>query len=286
MINFTRNPKLYFIPALIVGLTVMFFGCEGPAGETGPAGSEGLQGLPGADANETCKVCHNDGDEPIKVRQIQWAASTHATGGNFIRNDTDCAPCHTSQGFLEVVATGDDTTVVAIANPAPQNCRTCHTIHTNYDATDWANTKTTAVAPMIAPAASIDIGKGNLCAQCHQPRVPEQGIPAIDAATDALYTPVAADSVDSKYWGIHYGLQGTVLAGVGGWRYDGTAGYTDDAHTTMVTDGCVTCHMADPPYAGNVGGHTMNVSYTYHGSAKFNLNGCSGGTCHTVGTEA
>ncbi len=269
MINFTRNPKLYFIPALIVGMTVMFFGCEGPEG---PAGSEGLQGLPGADANETCKVCHSDGDEPIKVRQLQWAASTHATGGNFERNDTDCAPCHTSQGFLEVVATGADTTVADISNPAPQNCRTCHQIHSTYTWADFALTDTTAFTPRIDLTASIDIGKGNLCARCHQPRLPDP-MPTV-GGSDVV--------IGSKYWGPHYGAQGAILAGVGGYEVTGSP-YTNSSHTAAITDGCVTCHMADA-YGIKAGGHTMNVSYDYYGTVV-NQAGCLA-ACHPEGEDA
>ncbi len=269
MINITRNPKLYFIPALIVGMAIMFFGCEGPAGETGPAGSEGLQGLPGADANETCKVCHNETDV-IVAKQDQWAASGHATGGHsYYGYRVGCAPCHTSQGFLEVVSTGDDTTVAVIPDPAQQNCRTCHKIHDAYDENDWALTTTTAVVPMIDATASIDIGDGNLCANCHQAR-PED-VPAANATV--------ADSTDlDSHFGPHYGPQSNILAGISGWEVepDGYMTYANSAHTSLA-DGCITCHMADP-YGAYAGGHTMKIRYIRSDRARFYDEGCV--TCH------
>jgi len=46
----------------------------------------------------------------------------------------------------------------------------------------------------------------------------------------------------------------------------------------MVTDGCVTCHMAKA-YGTQAGGHTMNTSYEYHGDEVPNMAGCE--SCHS-----
>lgn len=268
MINFTRNPKLYFIPALIVGVTVMFFGCEGPEG---PAGADGAAGADGVDANESCKVCHNETDAVV-AKQDQWAASVHATGGHsYYGSRVGCASCHTSQGFLEVVSTGDDTTVAAIPDPAQPNCRTCHKIHNAYDDTDWDLTTTTAVVPLIDATASIDIGYGNLCANCHQAR-PED-VPAANATV--------TDSTDlDSHWGPHHGPQSNVLAGISGWEVepDGYMTYANSAHTGL-DNGCITCHMADA-YGAYAGGHTMKIRYERSGTARFYDEGCV--ACHTT----
>ena len=275
MIRTIRNPRLYFPLVLILSLSAMFFGCEGPAGakgdlgDTGPAGPDGPQGPPGADANENCIVCHNETDV-VAAKKEQWAASVHATGGHsYYGSRTSCAPCHTSQGFLEVVSTGADTTVAAIPDPAQPNCRTCHKIHDAYDENDWDLTTTAAVVPMIDATASIDIGYGNLCANCHQAR-PED-VPAANATV--------ADSTDlDSHFGPHHGPQSNILAGISGWEVKpaGFIAYDDSRHTTL-EDGCITCHMADA-YGAYAGGHTMKIRYVRSDRARFYDEGCV--TCH------
>ncbi|MEE9465453.1 MAG: collagen-like protein [Candidatus Neomarinimicrobiota bacterium] len=275
--------KKFSVLLSLVALAIIFAGCEGPAGADGTAGADGIagvdgtdgtDGLPGVDINETCKVCHADGDTPIKAMQVQWAASLHAGGGNFERNGTSCAPCHVSQGFIEVLSTGADTTVADISNPAPINCRTCHTIHTAYDLTDWAFRVTEAVTTLQDPTATIDLGKANLCASCHQARAAT--IPAVTAAiTDSI-------TVTSSRYGPHHGPQSNLLAGVAaGWKVAGSKTYANSAHTS-ITDGCVACHMADA-YGAQAGGHTMALIYDYHGSDRFNEAGCE--SCHPDGGD-
>lgn len=269
MLRTIINPRLYFPLVLILSLSAMFFGCEGPEGPAGATGADGLAGADGADLNETCIVCHNETDVLV-AKQDQWAASVHATGGHsYYGSRVDCAPCHTSQGFLEVVSTGDDTTVATIPDPAQPNCRTCHKIHDAYDVTDWALTTTTAVVPMIDATASIDIGDGNLCANCHQAR-PED-VPAANATV--------ADSTDlDSHFGPHHGPQSNILAGIGGWEVEpaGYMTYANSAHTSF-PDGCITCHMADA-YGAYAGGHTMKIRYVRSDRARFYDEGCV--TCH------
>jgi len=86
-----------------------------------------------------CTQCHTD-DAGLFAKQVQYASSTHRLGGNFDRNRTSCATCHTHQGFMERVETGSSSTAATIEDPAPLNCRTCHQIHTTYTATDYALT--------------------------------------------------------------------------------------------------------------------------------------------------
>ena len=115
---------------------------------------------------------------------------------------------------------------------------------------------------------TIDIGKGNLCAECHQPMAPT-AVPVVGGADVA---------VTSAYWGLHHGPQGTIMGGTGGYEISGSASYENSAHTTMVTDGCPTCHMATP-YGVQAGGHTMKMGYEYHGHLTPNTAGCE--SCHS-----
>ena len=86
---------------------------------------EGPQGPKGEDGNATCGVCH-DFSETVETKILQWNNSVHATGGNYERNTTECAVCHTSQGFKERILTGAHETAADISDPANINCYTCH----------------------------------------------------------------------------------------------------------------------------------------------------------------
>jgi hypothetical protein len=196
----------------------------------------------------------------------QWAHSTHATGGNYERNAKDCAPCHTSQGFLEIIQTGMMETDVAISNPNPPNCYTCHNIHDTYTTDDWSFTTSDPVEFWINNEVS-DQGKANVCITCHQTRIPD---PLPDPNASGTVT------VSSPYWGPHHGPQGPMFAGTAG--YEVGSGYTNSNHTTMIDNSCVDCHMAEA-YGTQAGGHVMAASYAYHGSTSVLTAGCT--DCHT-----
>jgi hypothetical protein len=249
-------------------------GATGATGATGDTGATGVAGADGADANSTCVDCHDD-DTQIKSRQLQWEASTHAMGGNFERvesnGDTECATCHTHEGFTERMSTGLWETAAVVTNPTPPNCRTCHAIHDTYTEADFAISHTTAF-DLRLDGTTVDFGDGTLCAQCHQPRLPDP-LPVV-GGPDVTIT--------SAYWSLHYGAQGAMLAGTGGYEFPETGNFTyDGAHfhgdVAVNENGCPTCHMATP-YGVQAGGHTMFLSYSYHGSDQPITAGCE--TCH------
>jgi len=272
-----RKITQYLMMALLLTMGIMTSCTKvGPAGPAGKDGTNGTNGTDGTDGTAGCIQCH-DNSQVILAKSLQWEASVHATGGNFERNTTDCAPCHTSQGFLETVAntpaggTRPDTIAeAAIQNPAPQNCFTCHEIHSTYTPTDWTITTADPVK-LFVNGQTVDFGKGNLCANCHQPRVPSP-LPVVGG--DSV-------TITSPYWGVHHGPQAGILGGTGGYTFGKT--YTNSAHTTVVTDGCVTCHMATA-YGTQAGGHQMGMTYLYHGHERINTTGCI--TCHPSGIDA
>ena len=103
----TKNLMKLFLAAVL--LIVLSVACEGPEG---PAGPEGPQGPPGDSyvnwegyaEGIVCAECHNyDYDTTYFVwgRKYQWAISKHAIGGDFERNSSSCAGCHTTEGFIE-----------------------------------------------------------------------------------------------------------------------------------------------------------------------------------------
>lgn len=251
-------------------------GPEGPAGPAGPAGPEGPQGPAGPagqDANENCTQCHND-NITLFATQVQYAQSTHRTGGNFERATTSCAPCHTHQGFLERLETGAQTTAENILDPAPINCRTCHQIHESFTSADYALTASGPVELWNASHGTVDYGDaaGNLCAQCHQARV--LTMPTMGAATV---------SVTSSRYGYHHGPQAQVVGGTGAVEFAGSktvsGGPTSHGNPAANAMACATCHMGQA-YGEQAGGHTWKMKYEYHGSDRENVAGCNVSGCH------
>jgi len=251
-----------FLLALgLLATIIIVAGCQGPAGAQGVAGPAGPAGSAGSVATDECSDCHND-TTLVKARQVQWANSLHGAGYTFERNGADCAICHTSEGFTERLETGSVEIAGDIENPSPVNCRTCHEVHTTFTEDDWALSVTGPVTLELT-GDTIDLGKGNLCASCHQPRwsydIPEAGGSDVE--------------ITSTRFGPHHGPQSTMLAGLAGYGdYNGST-----THYDMVADGCVTCHMADA-YGKQAGGHTMTMEYEYHGNEVASTAGCE--SCH------
>ncbi len=265
---------------------LLLLGCEGPegpAGAAGPAGVAGPAGPAGVDQNETCTACHDD-DIRIVVRQLQWEMSKHGSGENVNRaTSTTCGICHGHEGFAERVESGFTITAATAStdNPTPINCRTCHQIHTTYTEADF-NRVTADPVTMILDDEVIDLGPGNLCAQCHQPR-PRDPFPVIDGSVTDPF------EITSEHWGPHHSVQGGLLAGTGGVEFTGTKNYGVHTHGNQATnpDACITCHMA-PALGIEAGGHTFAVRYVPEGEAgpepeEGNEEGCETSGCHDSG---
>ena len=261
----TKAVSIVFAWVFLVCVVSVFLGCEG---EQGPAGPAGPPGADGADGTALCGTCHSISTKIVAV-QGQYQASSHAMGVTSERGGSaDCALCHTSEGFRQHVA-GEE--VSGIVEPTQPNCRTCHNIHTDYDETDYDVVVTGSIgmaSSLMGASTTVDFGKGSLCATCHQAR-------------DYVYELEVGGGdfeVTSSRFGPHHGPQGNIMAGFGGYEVSGSMSYTaSSAHTTMITDGCVTCHMATP-YGFQAGGHTMKTGYDYHGAIEPNTAGCV--SCH------
>ncbi|MBE0638878.1 MAG: hypothetical protein IH598_10190 [Bacteroidales bacterium] len=257
--KFTFLTPVMFI--MLITLSLMITSCtkEGP---------QGPPGLDGQDATETCMTCH-DFSETIVTKFTQYSYSTHASGNNVDRNGVGCSQCHTSQGFRSYLVDGVS---VLMPDPTPINCRTCHPIHESYSTDDYA-VRTNAPVNLIVGDFAYDYGNSNLCANCHQAR------------SISPYPIAGGDDVTitNARYGPHYGPQSNMIAGKGPFEIPGSLPYENSAHTSLVTDGCVTCHLA-PASNLHSGGHQMNVSYTTSsGATAFNYSGCT--SCHTSATE-
>jgi hypothetical protein len=97
--------------------------------------------------------------------------------------------------------------------------------------------------------------------------------------------------ITSSRWYPHYGVQGQMLMGTGGFEFAGfnymkVSGHT--SNTALRQEGCPECHMASQVYppdlgTGRGGGHTMKVRYSSDASQSdtlFVLAGCNTSGCH------
>ncbi len=268
--------KKEIITAVAGILVLMLSSCEGPMGPSGK------------DANESCTACHKQSVTGVKVTEFKH--SLHFSGEAYEEGTrTMCAPCHSHQGFMYVVANNTPATftqngssytnnyVVNSATaslPGPISCFTCHSsLHTTYTEEDWFPlTNEAAVAmTMYGGSKTINFSKtsANLCAKCHQPRpVTGSNGNVIDYSL-LVSSPAANYNLSSIGYrtGVHYGTQAAMAAGTGGIEF-GT-GYTNSAHKNNAS--CAMCHMATPTAMS--GGHSF--------SAAGNFAGCNTSGCHT-----
>lgn len=251
---------------------------EGPMGPAGANGKDGTNGTNGTDGTAGCIVCHSD-NQVIYAKELQYAASGHANGTAFERNTGECATCHTSQGFLGNLdgsyvweVDGVEVDGAMIPNPSPQNCYTCHNIHSTYTAADLALTVSGPITLRNTNGATHDFGAGSLCASCHQGRTLD---PWPVAGGDSI--------VAGSRYGIHHGPQGNLIAGVGMGLFEVGSGLVNSTHTSA-TNTCVTCHMGEA-YGTQAGGHTLKMTYSLHGSEELVESGCFAAGCHQEGQD-
>lgn len=258
-------PKLTSI--LLSGILMISFtltSCD----KEGPTGLPGKDGSDGKDANIQCGVCHNS-TSVLQAIQFQYHNSQHYNSEVIARNTNNCAACHTGNGFHQAIANGTITTDGTISNPTPVNCRTCHKIHTKYDATDYALTYIDEVT-YANGNGMFNHGKGNLCVRCHQLR-PVSPMPVINGE---------AMSITSNRWGPHYNAAGNVYEGKGAIELPGEA-YNQSPHKNMITNACVDCHMHEP-IGTFAGGHTFKMTWVNsEGATSRNVASCNVSGCHT-----
>ena len=262
-----RFAYLFSLTTTAVFLAFMAFtGCEGPAGPPGADGANGADGKDGVDANATCTQCHNESTE-VFVKSLQASVSVHMTGGNFERNSADCAACHTHEGFIDRKDAGTMAASAAVENPSPINCRTCHKIHETYTSDDFAIRYPDPVELWVG-GETVDIGDANICANCHQPRIPD---PMFAASGDDV-------TITNSRYGPHHGPQAATLWGTGAFEVAGSKSYPTPGSHPHAGAGCTACHMA-PAFGDQAGGHTLNMTYVSHGATDDFITGCT--QCHS-----
>jgi len=278
--------------AILFSAAFLFSACEGPMGPAGADGSDGADGKDGKDANENCKLCHNS--TVVQAKAIEYEHSLHFTGEAFEEGTrNNCAPCHSHQGFLDVIKNNTAATIVvdpanasryinnytasssALALPGAISCFTCHSsLHKNYASTEFMPLATTAAVPMTmwggAKTINFTNTTSNLCSKCHQPRPITASSGALIDYSKLVSEPTTVYNLSSVSYrtGVHYGAHGAMAAGVGGIEFG--SGYTNSAHTANAS--CTDCHMATP--SGLAGGHSFNATGNYAG--------CNTTGCHTT----
>lgn len=162
--------------------------CEGPQGPPGTSGTDGAagsDGTNGVDGNVTCLSCHNTDTKDLIAADFN--ASQHKAGDvavDYAGGRGSCAECHSHEGYLEFALTGD--VAADIANPQAWECSTCHAIHTDFAADDYAFRLGDPVVLLANGSPTIDGGNNNTCINCHQSRRDYNDYD--DETADATYT--------------------------------------------------------------------------------------------------
>jgi hypothetical protein len=208
----------------------------------------------------TCFDCHGDDNTAVLAAEKQWENSRHSTGETIDRKRSSCGYCHTNEGFVTWIETG---TKIEPETATGIGCFTCHAPHTTGSLglrTDDAYTLEDGVV--------FDMGKGNLCANCHHSR---------RDVNQYVYDGVKM----SSHFGPHHVPEADMLIGTGGYEYSGVT-YTSSPHTsdTETEDGCLVCHM-DVADRYLVGGHTMRMAW----EEEENVDACNQPGCHSGATE-
>ncbi len=204
--------------------------------------------------------------------ETQYLGTLHATSQTFYPGSpttveyaggrNDCAKCHSTEGFIETLWTGLDTTATDIPLPQGLRCETCHSFHVSLDFENEPNHGIRAMEQIAlltgAGTVGFDNVESNLCMNCHQARTG----PADDADGSAMV-------YVNPHFGPHHAPQANFINGLGGYEF-GAELSTSGAHESGSS--CVSCHMHEGD--GTVGGHTWTP-----GDAA-----CS--SCHSDGVPA
>jgi hypothetical protein len=277
-----------------IALLALLGGCRGPEGPAGPPGESTILQLDGFAPGIKCGSCHNPDTDTVYyvwAKKYQWERSKHFFGGEFERNQAPCSGCHTTEGYVQRMLRGNPPltsanwagVVTSHPNASPPGCFACHSPHSRGNFSLRTTAPVTPVSPTTAAIPAIDYGKGNLCISCHQPRPMSPVLPVSPAATDSV-------TITTSRWHPHYGVQSTMLAGVGGFQIPGYTYTGNSPHATLPAikqEGCVICHMAPSTVGSGIAGdHTMNVRFiNLSGVEAWNVNGCLRSGCHATMTS-
>jgi len=253
--------------AILIGGAIMLGSCEGPEGPMGPAGTDGTDGVDGVDGTDgtagvdgdaACLLCHTVAVKDA-VTEL-WAASLHGTSQTFYPGSPttvqyaggryDCAKCHSAEGFIETVWTGQDTTATDIPLPTGIRCKACHDFHSSLDFENEPNSaiRATDAVTLLTGDGMVEFAnvESNLCMNCHQSRTN----PADDTDGTVLVEV-------TPHYGPHHGPQANFINGFGGYEFRGEV----TPSSGVGNHDCLSCHMGEV-VGDTIGGHTWVASVT------------------------
>jgi hypothetical protein len=233
----------------------------------------------------SCSFCHNGNANNQAIRQ-QWATSGHANTEAAPAKVTDfktlspCARCHTTTGFI-AYSTAKVITQWGLATDKTKEVITCAACHS-----DVANGVVRSVTPnqpfeSDQTFTNADVGKSNVCMDCHGGRDSGSFIQSQVGTTDFTNYPFQYKT--------HYMTAGGVIQGANGFNFPGRTypTFTDNSHSkigmgfvgTGNSGPCVGCHMSAPDK------HTFNVMSSANGTVvKINTTVCT--NCHNSSLPA
>ncbi len=191
-----------------------------------------------------CAQCHDR--PPHHAKNAEWNNSRHAIAVE--ETEAGCSRCHSAQGFVNY-AKG------APAVATPYEVITCGACHEPHDGTNPHQLRAVKAITLMDNKTTItEGGLGLMCMNCHMSRR--------DAATYVETTP------GSSRFGPHHGPQADMLAGANAVTY-GKA-IPSSAHSLVIEDSCVTCHMHEmaetSPAFTHAGGHTFAMTWEGSGT--------------------
>ncbi|MBI1388138.1 MAG: hypothetical protein GC154_06790 [bacterium] len=161
---------------------------------------------------------------------------------------TACAKCHSAEGFVTLAVEGG--TVSQLSPKTQPHGVTCAACHDPHDSSHPNQLRTVAAVTLDSGQQFDGGGKGNLCANCHQSRVPSD----------------LENYIQSSSNGPHFAPQADIMMGVNVWTYGEEPKRRESVHQEVVQDTCVACHMARVPHDGwtdesgvVMGGHSFLI---------------------------
>ena len=228
-----------------------------------------------------CFKCHSNDDNIFLRPKGQWENSAHASATNLevASSGTDCASCHSHEGFI----TTFDNALFTVKSFSVIGCFTCHAPHSE----DFDSLQAGKIDSVMGNlrgvsdnfAITMNTGKqyfqflgdqSIMCVHCHQAQ--------FDPSTPSSQSSSALNL--SSTWGPHYSGQADVIMGSGGYRF--TATMVDTTHLDRSASrggGCLTCHYGKG--AGyKFGEHTFRLEDDSDNSQY--VDNCNQPGCHST----
>ena len=183
--------------------------CHGPVGSDSTTVDNAHMSNEADLSAEACGICHEGAHHPYME---QWSASGHATSAEmgFVVGNPECVHCHVAGDFIEYAKDPENYEPPSSVNPTPEpiTCAACHEPHSNE----------------YPGQLRFDVtGDMTICDHCHNGHVGD--------SVDYTSTPHHQTSELMRDNAAKFGYQ-----------YDGVT-YSNSAHTSVVSDGCIGCHV-------------------------------------------